>query len=286
MLLQTKTPRGSSCAPAARKWTSFHSQSACFFSLLAFCLSAVPGKADLINVAIDGGVEIQGQVTIRCLSLLFPCTPPIGPDAAGDSFTASDSGSSLGVFSLAKSGMASANGAGRIISADAAAQEAVSSSPNSFSVDLEFLTHVSFPAGAEFSAVAEAGTLLELTFGLTSPSLLHLTGSMASSGLVDEFLSLLPNQVPNMHPFTSDTIFDSTFLLRPGIYDLQYFGSTLLEVRPPATFPGETTAWGTLSLQADITEIPEPIWAPLVPALLVVASRCASKAKQRPAPGE
>lgn len=71
-----------------------------------------------------------------------------------------------------------------------------------------------------------------------------------------------------------DNMFDLTFTLDPGIYTLTASADTNEELYYALGDVNNTSAEADLSLTADFTPIPEPVWAPLAPALLLILGAC------------
>ncbi len=68
--------------------------------------------------------------------------------------------------------------------------------------------------------------------------------------------------------------FDLTYTLDPGIYTLMASADTNEELGYALGDGNDTYAGANLSLTADFTPIPEPIWASLAPSLLLMLGAC------------
>ncbi len=68
--------------------------------------------------------------------------------------------------------------------------------------------------------------------------------------------------------------FDLTYTLDPGIYTLTASADTNEQLNYTLGDLNDTYAGADLSLTADFTPIPEPIWAPIAPSLLLMLGAC------------
>jgi hypothetical protein len=253
----------------------------CKWSLLlgftAFLLAAAPCFADVVPISVSEQVNGMGFVDICDFNFRPGCLV-----ITSSSFSFGDSNNQPGPFTTNKSGDANSG------SIDASGQAQQTSNVTSDNINVQMSTQFQINGfNYRFGAMGSVNNDFALQFDLTSPATLHLTGSLSAFfpplpyGAGTESISVLftgpgidftassPCAVPcSLEPQP----FDQYFSLNPGIYNVSALADTAFT--SGSILLGYEELDGFLSLQADFTAVPEPLWTPMVPAMLVLMSCC------------
>ncbi len=193
-----------------------------------------------------------------------------------DSFGFAASNSQLGPYQVSKSGQATVPE--REVTADAATGQTSNVSAANISVDMEARSQIDGSAN-HFRANTAVSNQFLFLFDLTSPAIVHLTRSVGNIAVNDtpNGSSSADAQLlftgPGLHferencLFCGTLTFDEQFLLNPGIYTF----SALTEgsIQSPSSFGGTVLTNASLSVNADITTVPETVPEPRFVAIIL-----------------
>lgn len=238
-------------------------------TLLALFLSDVwPALPDIVDLVPSGQLSGTGSVGGRCDSC------PQG--SLNDTFNFSDG--IFGMFITSGSGTASFTDiTGRRASLTGQVEQTIDATASSFSLDALETVSVS-AVGFEWGGSATLRDDFNLTFTVTTESMLNLTG-VVSSPFGDPFFRDLIYNGSLSNPETGFSFpfpdafgtLDSRLMLDPGTYQLAGSFGGEVPVGPLGDPFLEETFSQELSLQADLTAVPEPSGASIIPVLLVAA---------------
>lgn len=223
--------------------------------VFVFCsLEIASCLADVVPISLSQQVGASGNVFICKIPLTVSGCEVL--DSKSFSFTGSNS----------QSVTASGGGFTQTISAD------VQQSSN---VSLDMISLQTFSFVQTVGAVKLGGSLVtatnifDLEFDLTSQSIMHLTGQLSGGQLSFTGPGFL------FQPISGPL--DLLVTLDPGIYDLSDLAN--VSIRTGADFCCSVSSVAGVLLNADFTAVPEPRWAVLPPALLLIV--CWSVARRK-----
>jgi hypothetical protein len=250
---------------------------AAFFLVLPSC------SADLVPTSISEQVSGSGDTFYCPHGLLDPSS------CVSDSFGFAASNSQLGPYQVSKSGQATVPE--REVTADAAIGQTSNVSAANLSVDMEARSQIDGSAN-HFRANTAVSNQFLFLFDLTSPAIVHLTGSVGNIAVNDtpNGSSSADAQLlftgPGLHferencLFCGTLTFDEQFLLNPGTYTFSALTDGNIVSGNP--FNGPAFSDAGLSVNADFTTVPETVPEPrwvAIPALL--AAICCAVARRR-----
>ena len=203
--------------------------------------SLAPAVADVIDVTVSGNFSGSGNIDALCFD-------GCGDDVDFESFTFSKSNDQVGTVS----GSASTTTDDERVSLSGSIQQTTSTSTTSIGVDLQTSTTVD-AAGGAWAADFESSDVYEVTFTLTTESLMDLT--LQDTG--DGFERSCVVSILNAESFCPASA-TQDLLLSPGTYTLGVNQAFEAEFSPEGIGTQETDA-GKLTLTADFTAaVPEP----------------------------
>ncbi len=221
----------------------------------SFLVAGTSCFADVVPISVSQQFSGSGSAAICALTPMPGC---VVLDSA--SFNLADT----------NPGSATASANGFTVESSASGSQTSSITANDINLQMLSLSHVggSVKRGGADSQITNE---FDLEFDLTTPSILHLTGSFETfvTGVPVSFnagLSLsglgIDFHAPSFEPF------DLSLLLAPGIYDLSAVAN--MENSFGSNSGGFLDSGARMSLDASFTPVPEPFWAPVVPSLLLL----------------
>jgi hypothetical protein len=245
------------------------------FLVMPYCL------ADFVPISVSEQVQGSGNILL--------CPFGLTEDCLNNNFDFAASNSASGPYQISKSGQAALSAQGFInsdISVDATAQQTSDVSGANISVNMATQPEMDGTAYPVSANVTVSNQFL-LLFNLTSPAIVHLTGSIDAyaiggfyyNGLAlgdAQFLFTGPGLQFEQDPcgegfcFPGNLTFDEQFLLNPGTYTFSAF--TDASIAAEFFIDGAPPTTADLSVNADFTPVPEtePRWMAMVLAALIV----------------
>lgn len=261
--------------------------------LLLLCWIGMPLGADIVPVSITQQVTVSGYA-LACDPL---CQAAIGITHSAQTFSSSNTNLDLPSTNLSLTGQATDTNTDfffRAATAEAGAnQSSVALTSSNIQVDLFVYDRLS-GQNTLVTGSADAYSHYSLVFNLTSPSLVHLTGTFSGETLNNAFISpfglfqgeiLLTGPGAPFDQAVSTDIpgfigqgFDVSFALGTGLYTLD----AVSEARMGQSYVLDSLSYLGVSLNADFTAIPEPKRVSAVLGLLMLAGIYFSRKHPRP----
>jgi hypothetical protein len=236
----------------------------CFLAVSLFTVSSF---ADILDVSVTGSVNVNGSFNngiLECAN--FPQDFSLG---------GANSLEGLGAYSLTKSGSEDCTPFFEPYNSASASQTAdVTSTSLTLATDVSASSQGANGTFFVFSS-AGASSTLTITFDLSEPSVMDLTGSIVNKCENPIFFF---SGCPSDAPLSGDAE-ASVELTGPGVDITQTNGSFTLDpghyVLTASNFASSDTdiavdSFSDLSLGAEFREIPEPRWLIVLPILLLL----------------
>ncbi len=228
-------------------------------AVAAFCCG--PAMADIVDVTFGGGAFGSGQIVARCF------TSPSCADQEFLSFNGTNSNS----YNFTSSGSVTA--ADRV-TLSGSVQQITSVSADSFSIDMESMATLD-AMGAEWGATVDIKNGYDLSFTLTSESVMHLSEALNVGNSHEQEFCFFDGSDFNPYillPCFDGGSFDQSITLGPGTYTVSLADRLLAGSFPCCGEPTHDVIAEYMSLDAQFTPIPEPQESVIAAAMLAVIS--------------